>query len=205
MAQVADSGSATRTWQYAYTLPPAAALGGWTMRVTAREGNEGNVTDLGAGGFMVVQPLPTLLVSKVSQVLSDPVNGATNPKRVPGAVVRYTIGVVNSGPGTVDASSLVITDTVPPDAALYVALGGGGPVEFIDSTPASGLAFNPATDVGYSNLPGGGAPYTYAPVPDGQGFDPAVTGVRIAPTGVMNAAGGAGQPAFTLRLRIRIR
>ena len=205
MAQVADSGTATRTFQYAYTLPPAAALGGWTMRVTAREGTEGNVTDLGAGGFMVVQPLPTLLVSKVSQVLSDPVNGATNPKRVPGAVVRYTIGVVNSGPGTVDASSLVITDTVPPDAALYVAAGGGGPVEFIDGTPASGLAFNPATDVGYSNQPGGGAPYTYAPVPDGQGFDPAVTGVRIAPTGVMNAAGGAGQPAFSLRLRIRIR
>src|SRR5690606_1444390 len=41
MAQVADSGTATRTYEYAYTLPPAAALGDWTIRVTAREGTEG--------------------------------------------------------------------------------------------------------------------------------------------------------------------
>lgn len=205
MTQVADSGAATRTFEYAWLLPPAAAIGGWSMRVTATEGTEGTVTDLGVDGFTVVQPLPTLLVSKLSEVLSDPVNGATNPKRIPGAVIRYTIGVTNSGPGTVDASSLAITDPIQPDAALYVAAGGGGPVEFIDGAPASGLAFNPATDVSYSNQPGGGAPYTYAPVPDGQGYDGAVTGVRIAPTGSMSGAGGGGSPAFSVRLRVRIK
>lgn len=204
MTQVADSGAAARTYQYAYTLPAGAAPGGWTMRVTALEGSENAVTDLGVGGFVVALPLPTLLVSKVSQVLSDPVNGAVNPKRIPGAVVRYTIGVTNTGPGVVDASSIVISDPVPPGTALYVAAGGGGPIEFIDGTPASGLAFNPALDVSYSNQPGGGAPYGYSPVPDGAGYDPAVTGVRVAPTGVMNGAGGAGQPAFTVRLRVRI-
>lgn len=205
MTQVADSGAATRTYEYAYTLPGAAAIGTWTMRVTASEGTEGNVTDLGLATFEVAQLMPTLLVSKVSEVLSDPFNASANPKRIPGAIVRYVIGVTNSGPGAVDASSLVVTDRVPADAALYVAAGGGGPVEFIDGVPPSGLAFNPAADVTYSNQPGGGAPYTYTPVPDGQGFDGAVTGVRIAPTGVMNAAGGSGQPSFSLRLRIRIR
>jgi len=205
MVQVADSGAATRTYEYVYTLPPAAAPGGWSMRVSAAEGTEGTVTDLGVGGFTVALPLPTLQVAKVSEVLSDPFNAATNPKRIPGAVVRYSIAVINSGPGTVDASSLVITDPLPADAALYVAAGGGGPVEFIDGSPASGLAFNAAADVSYSNQPGGGAPYNYTPVPDGQGFDGAVTGVRIAPTGTMNAAGGAGQPSFILRLRVRIR
>ncbi|MBV6424384.1 MAG: hypothetical protein NAOJABEB_02194 [Steroidobacteraceae bacterium] len=205
MTQVADSGAATRTYEYAYTLPVNAAIGGWSMRVTATEGTEGTVTDLGVGGFTVAQPLPTLLVSKVSEVLDDPVNGATNPKRIPGAVVRYTIGVSNSGPGPVDASTLLITDPVPANSMLYVATGGGGPIEFIDGSPASGLAFNPATDVTYSNQPGGGAPYTYTPVPDGQGYDAAVTGVRIAPTGTMNAAGGGGQPSFSIRLRVRIR
>ncbi len=205
MTQVADSGVDTRTYEYAYTLPGAAAPGGWSMRVTAAEGTEGAVTDLGVGGFMVAAPLPTLQVAKVSEVLSDPVNAAVNPKRIPGAVVRYTIAVTNSGPGAVDASSLVITDPVPANSALYVAAGGGGPVEFIDGTPASGLAFNVATDVSYSNQPGGGAPYNYTPMPDGQGFDPLVTGVRIAPTGTMNAASGASQPAFTIRLRVRVR
>jgi uncharacterized repeat protein (TIGR01451 family) len=149
--------------------------------------------------------LPTLQIAKVSEVLSDPVNAAVNPKRIPGAVVRYTIAVTNSGPGAVDASSLVISDPVPANSALYVAAGGGGPVEFTDGIPASGLAFDAATDVSYSSQPGGGAPYTYTPAPDDQGFDPLVTGVRIAPTGTMNAAGGAGQPAFTIRLRVRVR
>ncbi len=205
MTQVADSGAATRTYEYAYALPGVAAIGGWSMRVTATEGSEGTVTDLGVGGFNVVLPLPTLLVSKLSQVLSDPVNAATNPKRIPDAVVRYVIGVTNTGPGTVDASSLAIVDPIPADAAMYVVVGGGGPVEFIDGAPASGLSFNAATDVSYSNQPGGGAPFNYAPAPDGQGYDAAVTGVRIAPSGTMNAAGGAGQPSFTLRLRVRIR
>ena len=205
MTQVADSGADTRTYEYAYVLPGAAAPGGWSMRVTATEGTEGTVTDLGVGGFTVAVPLPTLQVAKISEVLSDPVNAAVNPKRIPGAIVRYTIAVTNSGPGAVDASSLVITDPVPANSALYVAAGGGGPVEFIDGTPTSGLAFNVASDVSYSSQPGGGAPFNYTPVPDGQGFDTAVTGVRIAPTGTMNAAGGGGQPSFTIRLRVRVR
>lgn len=204
MTQVADSGTDTRTYEYAYALPPGAAIGGWSMRVTAEEGTEGNVFDLGVGGFNVALPLPTLQVAKISEVLTDPLNAAANPKRIPGAVVRYSITVINSGPGTVDASSLVVSDPVPANSALYVAAGGGGPVEFIDGAPASGLTFNVATQVSYSNQPGGGAPYNYTPVPDGQGFDAAVTGVRIAPAGTMNAAGGAGQPSFTLRLRVRI-
>lgn len=205
MTQVADSGADTRTYEYAYALPGAAAPGGWSMRVTATEGTEASVTDLGVGGFTVAVPLPTLQVAKISEVLSDPVNAAVNPKRIPGAIVRYTIAVTNSGPGAVDASSLVITDPVPTNSALYVAAGGGGPVDFIDGSPSSGLAFNVATDISYSSQPGGGAPYNYTPVADGQGFDPAVTGVRIAPTGTMNAAGVGGQPSFTIRLRVRVR
>ena len=54
-------------------------------------------------------------------------------------------------------------------------------------------------------LRGGGAPYNYTPVPDAAGFDAAVTGVRIAPTGVMNGAAGASSPSFTVRFRTRIR
>jgi hypothetical protein len=40
-------------------------------------------------------------------------------------------------------------------------------------------------------------------VPDADGYDAAVRALRIAPGGVMNAAGG-GNPAFTLQFRVRI-
>jgi uncharacterized repeat protein (TIGR01451 family) len=137
--------------------------------------------------------------------MSDPVNGGANPKRIPGSVVRYVVTVTNSGTGTVDASTLVITDPLPANTVLCVSTVCSNPVvEFIDGTPASGLAFNAATHLSFSNAVGGGAPYTYTPVPDAQGFDPAVTGIRIAPTGVM-AAAGAGNPSFTVRFRVRVR
>jgi hypothetical protein len=75
----------------------------------------------------------------------------------------------------------------------------------VDGAPASGLVFNYAANVRYSNQPGGGAPYNYTPVPDASGFDPNVTGFRIAPTGVMNPATVAGNPNFTVRFRVRVR
>ena len=42
------------------------------------------------------------------------------------------------------------------------------------------------------------------PVPDALGFDPAVTGIQVNPTGVMNAGGGGSNPSFDLLMRIRV-
>lgn len=148
--------------------------------------------------------IPSLLVSKVAQTLTDPVNGGANPKSIPGAVVRYTVGVSNQGLGVVDADSLVITDPLPPDTALFVDTSGGDPIVFVDGSVPSGLAYNYATDVTYSNQVGGGPPYTYVPTPDAQGFDPAVTGYRISPTGIMNPTVGPNTPSFNIRLQVRI-
>jgi uncharacterized repeat protein (TIGR01451 family) len=52
-----------------------------------------------------------LQVTKVSFVIDDPVNGATNPKMIPGARVRYCLLVTNPGPFV--ASTISITDAVP--------------------------------------------------------------------------------------------
>ncbi|HSD73634.1 MAG TPA: hypothetical protein VLB75_02625 [Steroidobacteraceae bacterium] len=153
----------------------------------------------------VIPIYPTLVVSKSSQAFSDPINNTTNPKRIPGGVTQYSITVTNQGPGWVDASTLVITDPVPANSDLYVSTASGNPIVFIDGTPASGLAFNYAANVSYSNQPGGGAPYNYTPVPDASGFDPNVTGFRIAPTGMMNPATVAGNPSFIVRFRVRVR
>jgi uncharacterized repeat protein (TIGR01451 family) len=205
MTMVADSGLATRTYEYAYALPALAPAGGWTMSVTAREGTEGTVTDVGNAGFVVSIPQPALQVKKVSEVLSDPFNNAVNPKRIPGSVQRYTVTITNAGSGTVDAGSLVILDVVPGNSSLYVSSAGGNPVEFIEGTTLSGLSFNYGTDVSYSSQPGGGAPFNYVPTADADGVDANVTGLRVAPQGTMSAAAGAAQPSFSVRLRVRVR
>lgn len=149
--------------------------------------------------------VPLLQVNKTSEVLSDPVNNVTNPKRIPNAVIRYTVTVTNTGPGAVDASSLVMTDAVPDKTILCVSTLCSGPImEFIDGSPVSGLSFNYASNVTYSNTAGGGAPFTYTPVPDASGFDAAITGMRIAPTGIL-AASGSGNPSFSIRFRVKIK
>jgi hypothetical protein len=197
-----STSAASCVFQYQYTLPASPSLGGWTVRITANEGTEGTVTDVGVGNFTVVIPQPSLTILKTSTVLSDPVNNTTNPKRIPLAVVRYDVTVTNSGPGTVDAGTLVITDPIPVDAAMYVATTSGNPVVFLNGTPASGLTFAYASHVSYSSA-GVGGPWTYAPVPDVNGFDPLVRAVRVSPAGVMSAAGG-GNPSFTVQFRVRI-
>lgn len=62
-----------------------------------------------AGVFTVSSA--TLGVNKTSTVVSDPVNGTTNPMRMPGARIRYTIAASNTGGAA--ATSVVITDAIP--------------------------------------------------------------------------------------------
>jgi uncharacterized repeat protein (TIGR01451 family) len=196
-----STSAASCIFQYQYTLPASPALGGWTIRITANEGTEGTVTDLGVGSFSVVIPQPSLNILKTSTVISDPVNNNTNPRRIPNAVVQYAVTVTNTGPGTVDAGTLVLTDPIPANATMYVSTLSGDPVTFTEG-PASGLTYDYATQVSYSSV-GTSGPWGYTPVPDAAGFDPAVRAVRIAPAGVMSAA-GAGNPTFTVYFRIRI-
>jgi uncharacterized repeat protein (TIGR01451 family) len=192
--------AASCIFQYQFPVPASPVLGTWNVSVTADEGVEG-VTDNRLATFIVEIPQPSLTILKTSTVLSDPVNNTTNPKRIPQAIVRYDITTTNSGPGVVDANTLVITDPIPTDAAMYV-LAAGNPVVFVNGSPVSGLTFNYATNVSYS-LTGVAGPFTYTPSPDADGFDPLVRAVRIAPGGTMNAAGG-GNPSFTLQFRVRI-
>jgi uncharacterized repeat protein (TIGR01451 family) len=193
--------SAVCVFEYAYTVPASPAIGNYAIRVTGNEGVEG-VTDLGVGAFAVEIPQPSLTIVKSSAVLSDPVNLTTNPKRIPRAVVRYDIVTTNSGPGTVDANTLTITDLVPANTSLYVATTSGDPVVFINGAPVSGLTWNYSSNVSYSNV-GVTGPWTYVPVPDADGFDAAVRALRVIPGGTMNAVGG-GNPAFTIQFRVRV-
>lgn len=64
-------------------------------------------------------PVAVLGVTKVSTLISDPVNGTTNPRAMPGAIMEYCILVQNPGSGT--ATNVIGTDTIP--AALTYTVG----------------------------------------------------------------------------------
>ncbi len=53
---------------------------------------------------------PTLVLAKTSKIISDPFNGTTNPKRIPGATVEYCIVATNTGAGA--ANSAIISDSL---------------------------------------------------------------------------------------------
>jgi uncharacterized repeat protein (TIGR01451 family) len=58
------------------------------------------------------RPQASLSVTKISSVLSDGVS-VTNPKAIPGAIVRYCILVSNAGGGT--ATAVIASDPIPAD------------------------------------------------------------------------------------------
>ena len=63
-----------------------------------------------ATGVYTVQSA-TITVEKSSEVISDPFNGTTDPKAIPGAVIEYCILITNAG-GTA-ATDVVVTDAIP--------------------------------------------------------------------------------------------
>ncbi|MDZ7628125.1 MAG: hypothetical protein U5J99_06915 [Parvularculaceae bacterium] len=121
---------------------------------------------------------------KTATVISDPVNGTTNPFAIPGATIEYLISFTNPGPGSIDAGTIVIVDAIPANTDFVnVTIGGpgSGAVAFVDSSPASGLSLT-AAGVAYSN--DNGATYAYTPV---AGADAAVTNLRVTLSGAMAA------------------
>jgi MSHA biogenesis protein MshQ len=144
-----------------------------------------------------------LLVSKLYSLLSDPYNGAINPKAIPNADIQYTIGVVNRGAGSPDTNTLVVSEDIDPGIRLCVTAAclAGGPILF----DSSGSPVPPGVSLGtvrYSN--NGGATYTYVPIPDADGFDAAVDAVEITMSGQMVGVAPAGEPSFELRMAARV-
>ncbi|HFC52993.1 MAG TPA: DUF11 domain-containing protein [Gammaproteobacteria bacterium] len=64
-----------------------------------------------------------ITASKSSTVISDPVNGTNNPKRIPGAVVEYTITVTNTAGA--QATNVTVTDDLSAEAATLAFLADG--------------------------------------------------------------------------------
>jgi uncharacterized repeat protein (TIGR01451 family) len=206
-------------------IPPMPAASSVTFSVTAAvSGNASGsisntalVTVLGQSNSATdtnTLVFPSLTHLKTSTLVSDPVNGAVNPKHIPGAVVDYTLLVTNTGEGTADPDSVAVVDPIPANTRLFVgdlAGAGSGPVAFVNGAPSSGLSWtysslgNGSDDLAFSN--NGGSTWTHTPAADAFGFDvsvPPTTHIRMSPKGTMAGSSSSGNPSFQLRFRVRI-
>jgi uncharacterized repeat protein (TIGR01451 family) len=57
-------------------------------------------------------------VAKSSRVVSDPVNGTSNPKAIPGATVEYCITVANAAGAAASATDVAVSDDLPFDVTF---------------------------------------------------------------------------------------
>jgi parallel beta-helix repeat protein len=202
IAQGADN---TNRFGFLITVPGGVVIG---TRLTGTATIAGETSEF--SGNVLVTGGPGLSVAKSVQPVSDPVNNAANPKSIPGSVQLYNVRVTNGGSGPVDNNGVAIVDVIPANTRLFVGnIGapGSGPVLFVNGSPSSGLtwtftALNSATDnLDFSN--DGGATWAYVPVPDANGYDAAVTHLRMRPQGTMPGNGG-GNPYFELRFRVSV-
>ena len=206
VVEVPSDNPATRTYDYAYTIPATATDGTWTAQVIANEGSEGTISHQRNGSILVSSASLTIL--KLVQTISDPIHGTTNPYNIPGAQMLYTIQVTNSGGGSTDIDTVIVNDTIPANTDMRVTdLGGAGsgPVLFINGSPVSGLTYTFTSlgsltdDLEFST---DGVDWTYAPTPDGNGVDTNVRYIRINPKSSMLGNGGGGDPNFQLRFMV---
>ncbi len=154
---------------------------------------------------------PSFTFLKTVATISDPVNGVTNPKNIPGAIVEYSLIVTNSG-GAADSNTVFIRDAIPTNTAMFVntLAAPAGPVAFANGTTSSGLTYtftslgSNTDDVDFSTLTTGEtvSDWAHLPVPGTDGCDPLVKRVRINPKGIFVADTATPDPSFTARFRV---
>lgn len=97
----------------------------------------------------VVGNTANVSVDKQSTIISDPINGTSNPKPIPGAVVEYCIAVSNAtGVSVATAQAVEVSDTLPVDLEIDDGFG-----VFIDGTvDGTGACNADGTDNANSNF-----------------------------------------------------
>ncbi|MEE9444025.1 MAG: hypothetical protein V3V19_00030 [Cocleimonas sp.] len=217
LEQFLGGGTAGQTYNRTYTAPADAKHNNFRLRFRVPNASGADFDYWHIDDVCLVPSIafPSISISKTSTVISDPVNGfssnGNNPKRIPAALVEYNITATNSGAGVADNNSIVITDAIPANTALYVndiSGAGTGPVRFVDGSPPSGLTYTfssltSATDnVSFSN--NGGTSYNYSPTPDANGVDSSVTHIKMATQGAFLGDSGSGAPSFKFKFRVKI-
>ena len=182
---------------------PARRRAAGPRRSRASKAPRALVTDTRVGGFIVLPNMPALRVTKTVDVLSDPVNGAVNPRQIPGSLQRYRVTVANTG---VRVGRCEHARHCRLRAAQRRARRRRRPCRAVlrwYGTERLDVQLRVARE--FSNQPGGAPPYSYVPAANGNGVDP--TSPRcVSPRAARCPARLSGnEPSFSVEFRVRVR
>lgn len=106
-----------------------------------------------------------LSISKTATVVSDPVNGSTTPRAIPGAVMQYSILVANASGATQSATGVSITDSLASQIGSTTTWKSGQlNVAFYGNTTGTGSptsTVGPCADTGATVTTSGGVSCDY--------------------------------------------
>ena len=179
--------------------------GGDSYTAYWRQGTSGSYSIIPASNFVQCDGVFDLQLTPSLTIISDPINGTSSPKAIPGAVLEYSVLAENQGSLNSDTDTTVVTQAVADSADFYIGDGSSSPVSFTDGSgvQSSGVTFS---------YPGGltlscdnGATFTCAPTADGDGYTAGVTHFRLSLEGSMMPQLGTLQPQFTYQYRVRLK
>ncbi len=217
MTVLTDSGAATKTFTYDYTIPEDSNVGYWNFSVNAKEGEENTIDHSSDFILLVSQVLPEINVSKTVEVYSDPIHGTNSAtsyaKAFPGAILTYTVTAENIGEGVAQDDSIWISDSVPANTYMFVTdydgVSGQGPILDGSANTSNGLTYtfnaldDDDDDIEFSD--NNGADFSYDPTEDSEGLDKNITHFRINPKGAFQAPGaGESSTEFTIKFRVQL-
>lgn len=209
-AGTTDTKNILACYVVALTNSYTPGAGDLVVTLTATSGFQPLVSDT-VTDTITIATIADPAIVKSSAVVTDPVNGASNPKRIPGSFVDYSVQITNNGGSAIDSNTTIISDLIPANTDLFVNTLGGtpaGPVDQTNGATACGLVAAGLTTL-YSNdgavtVTSADALYAYTPTPNGNGVDAAVTAIRIKPNGTFAAQSSATAPSCTWRYRVRV-
>ncbi|MFT6388506.1 MAG: putative repeat protein (TIGR01451 family) [Cellvibrionaceae bacterium] len=147
---------------------------------------EGDASAVALDAYRVLTA--ALSVSKTTAVYSDPANGLVNPKAIPGAILTYTITIVNNGTAT--ATGISISDIIEEITTGTVAFS----TQYDDSTTtcaaAQGIAVKDGSEA---------APLCKTNVGDVDSAN--FTGITATAAGLALAAGETATMAFQITIQ----
>lgn len=148
--------------------------------------------------YLTSQPLkPNIELTKNSTVISDPINNTSNPKRIVGSVLEYTLKANNRGFGEASSGSVSIEDNIPPELKMCVADIGQCKKPFLSNNSTHTLNMS---QVEYKI----GTTWSTNPSPDSEGYNSSVTAIRIPMTGIFPGYCGT-ERSFEIKFRVGIK
>ena len=149
------------------------------------------------------------LTSSVN-VINDPVNGVTQPKAIPGAVLQHTVNAQNIGNISTDLNSTTLIQAIDSKSKMYVGnLSAGSPIIFNNAAgnQNSGLTYvftslTSTTDsLAFST---DGNNFNYTPVADADGYDTNITHFRLTLNGTFKPTYSGITPSFNFVYQVML-